>query len=98
LHLLIASDGGLSLQDTDNMRVFSIVEEPGGVAATALGDIAEAAEDNHFWIDADAVVELSGRGEDQNWVSEFWEMLAKVEAYGYSDIAMRRVKAHLDQA
>ncbi len=46
MYILIAADGGLSLQDSDNMRAFSIREE---------------------------------------------------EAYGYSDMTNKRVKAHVDQ-
>jgi hypothetical protein len=98
VYLLIAADSKLSLQDIDNMRTFAIIEEQGGSARTSLGDIAAAAEDNHYWIDADAVIQLSGRKDDQIWVKGFWDMLAKVEAYGYSDLALKRVKAHVEAA
>ena len=56
MYLLIAADGQLSMQDIDNMRAFAIIEEEDGSARTSLGDIAAAAEDNHYWIDADAVI------------------------------------------
>lgn len=98
MYLLIAADGQLSMQDIDNMRAFAIIEEEDGSARTSLGDIAAAAEDNHYWIDADAVIELSGRNDDQIWIEGFWDMLAKVEAYGYSDMALKRVKAHVGAA
>jgi hypothetical protein len=98
VYLLIAADGQLSLQDTDNMRAFAIIEELSGSAGTSLGDIATAAADNHYWIDADSVIELSGRKDDQIWIDGFWNMLAKVEAYGYSDLASKRVKAHVEIA
>lgn len=98
MYLLIAADGQLSMQDIDNMRAFAIIEEEDGSARTSLGDIAAAAEDNHYWIDADAVIELSGRNDDQIWIEGFWDMLAKVEAYGYSDMALKRVKAHVGVA
>lgn len=98
MYLLIAADGQLSMQDVDNMRAFAIIEEKDGSARTALGDIAAAAEDNHYWIDADAVIELSGRNDDQIWIEGFWDMLAKVEAYGYSEMALKRVKAHVGTA
>lgn len=98
MYLLIAANGQLSLEDSDNMRAFSIVEEESGLAATQLSAIATPAEEQHYWLDADAVVELSGREDDQQWVKEFWDMLAKVEAYGYSDMEKKRVKAHVDLA
>jgi hypothetical protein len=96
VYLLIAADAQLSLQDTDNMRAFAIIEELSGSAGTSLGDIAVAAEDDHYWIDANAVVELSGRKDDQIWIEKFWNMLKKVETYGYSDLASKRVKAHVE--
>lgn len=96
MYLLVDDNGQLSLQESDNMRAFSIVEEEQGLAAKQLAAIATPAEDEHYWLDADAVVELSGRADDRQWVEAFWDMLAKVEPYGYSDIEKRRIKAHLE--
>jgi len=96
MYLLITANGQLSLKDSDNMSAFSIVEEESGLAATQLYTIATPAEDQHYWLDADAVVELSGREDDQQWVKGFWDMLVKVEAYGYSDMEKKRIKAHLE--
>lgn len=96
MHVLIAADGTLSLQDTDDLKSFSIVEAAQGSAAGALRSLGEAAEDNHFWLDADAVVALSPRKDDEDWVASFWSMLEKVERYGFSDLKGRRVKAHVE--
>jgi len=80
------------------MRAFSIREGKAGSAAGWLARMATPAEeDGHYWLDADVVLDVSGRGDDQQWVEQFWEMLTKVEAYGYSDMTNKRVKAHLDQ-
>ena len=98
MYILIAADGQLSLEDSDNMRAFSIVEEEGGTAATRLAAIATPAEEQHYWLDANAVVELSGRKHDQQWLQGFWDMLVQVEAYGYSDMQNKRVKAHVEPA
>ena len=98
MYILIAANGQLSLEESDNMRAFSIVEAEGGTAVTRLAAIATPAEAQHYWLDADAVIELSGRKDDQQWVAGFWDMLARVEAYGYSDMENKRVKAHVDQA
>lgn len=97
MYLLISINGQISLEESDNMRAFSIVEESQGLAAKHLSAIATPAEEQHFWLEADAVVELSGRADDRQWVDGFWDMLAKVEPYGYSDMEKRRVKAHLEQ-
>ena len=95
MYILVDVNGVLSLQDSDNFREFSIVDESGGLAPTALSAIAEPAEDDHVWLDAKFVIELSTRDADQQWIDAFWEMLAKVEAYGYSNMTEQKVKAHL---
>jgi len=94
MYILIGAKNDPSLEESDNFREFSIVETGGGNTPDALGDRAEPAGEDHFWLDADAVIELSGRGGDQNWVDQFWGMLEKVQAYGYSNLATRQVKAH----
>jgi hypothetical protein len=96
MYIRVAADGELSLQDSDDLRAFAIREDRQGDSATRLALIGIATDDNHYWLDADAVVELSGRKLDQTWVSAYWNMLASVAAYGYYDEAKRRVKAHVE--
>jgi hypothetical protein len=96
MYIRVAADGELSLQESDNLRAFSIREDSRGDAARRLAHIASLAEDNHYWLDADAVLELSGRKLDQSWVSAYWDMLASVAAFGYYDEANKRVKAHVE--
>ena len=97
MYLLISTNGQISLEESDNMRAFSIVEEDHGLAAKHLPAIGEPAGEQHYWLDADAVIELSGRADDQGWVEDFWGMLAKAEPYGYSNIEERLIKAHVEQ-
>ena len=96
MYIQITVDASLTLEDIDNMKAFSIVEAEPGLSIQALADIAEPAENNHYWIDADAVVQLSAKSSDPQWLEAFWDMLKKVEAYGYSDLQARRVKAHVE--
>ena len=96
MYILIAADGSLSLEDTDNMKAFSIVENSAGAQSSEFSAIAEPAEENHYWIDADSVIDLSSRDGDQQWVDEFWDMLKKSEPYGYSDLVKKRIKAHVE--
>lgn len=98
MYIFIAADGQLSLRDSDNLRVFSIVEEKSGSAEESLAAIAIPATGQHYWLDANAVLELSGRVQDKSWVGQFWDMLASVEAYGYSDMENKRVKAHVEKS
>ena len=97
MFIFVAAGGKVSLRDSDNMRAFSIVEEQPGSAAVRLAGIANAAGENHYWLDAAVVIELSGRQDDAQWVAAFWDMLAMAEAYGYSDMTEKRVKAHVGQ-
>ena len=96
MYIRIAANGELSLRDGDNMRAFSIVEEVAGDAVKRLAEIASPTVDNQYWFDAEAVIEISGRGQDRQWVSAFRAMLAGVAAYGYYDEATKRVKAHVE--
>jgi hypothetical protein len=96
MYIQVAVDASLRLEDIDNMKVFSIIEAVPGLSIKALADIAKPAEDNHYWIDADAIVRLSAKSSDPQWLEGFWDMLKKVEAYGYSDLQARRVKAHVE--
>ena len=96
MYILIAVDGSLSLQDIDNLKSFSIVDNNQIAISPAFSAMAQAAEENHYWIDADSVIELSSKGEDQQWVEDFWDMLKKVEPYGYSDLVNKRIKAHVE--
>jgi len=78
------------------MRAFSIVLEANDAPVTRLAEIGSTAEDNsHYWLDADAVVELSGRKHDKQWVTDFRTMPASAAPYGYYNEATNKVKAHV---
>ena len=96
MHLLINNTGNLILEDIDNMKGFSIVDKSENSNLTQLLTIAAPAEDNHYWLDANAVIKLSAKADDSKWVQDFWNMLAMVEKYGYSDMEKKRVKAHVE--
>lgn len=96
MYILIAADGSLSLEEADDMKRFSIIENSAAATSSSFLAIAESAEKDHYWIDAESVIELSPRCKDQQWVDGFWDMLRKVEAYGYSDLATKRIKAHIE--
>ncbi|MGI9316218.1 MAG: hypothetical protein ACR2QW_02700 [bacterium] len=100
MFLLIEKDGSLSLRESDDMKSFCIVELTGSLKQVkdcpALTKIAEPIGDDHFWIDAEAIVQISPQNHDAQWVSRFWDMLKKVEPYGYADMTTNRVKAHVE--
>ena len=82
MYIRVTESGDLLLPDTGNMRSFSIVEDVRDAPATRLAEIGKLTDNNHYWLDANAVLELSGRKHDQQWMDGFWNMLASVAAYG----------------
>ena len=103
MKLIIPSNDQLSLADADNFRDFSLLPSAVFRADPLLhkdfGCIAEAAsKPGHFWIDADKVVEISGRSGDKDWVAAFWAMLKRSEPYGFADVSARKLQAHISDA
>jgi len=96
MYIRVAETGELDLQDSDNFGAFAIVRAGRAAPLAQLAEMADAAEDNHYWLDADAVLELSGREHDQQWVRNFRAMLASVAPHGYFDMSNNRVKAHME--
>jgi len=98
MYIRIAANGELSLQDSDNFRGFAIVRADASAPLARLAQLGSAAGADHYWLDADAVLELSGRQLDPAWVRDFRAMLASVAPYGYFDMSNNRVKAHVEIA
>ena len=97
MYILVTSNGDLALQDCDNMRAFAIVLEANDAPVTRLAEIGSTAEDSrNYWLDAGAVMELSGRKHDQQWVRDFRAMLASAAPYGFYDEVTNKVKAHVE--
>ena len=98
MYIRVAENGELGLQDSDDFRAFAIVRAGRAAPLVRLAEIATTAEDNHYWLDADVIEELSGRKHDQQWVKDFRAMLASVAPYGYYDTTNNKVKAHVESS
>lgn len=96
MYILIDQNGSLSMQDVDNMKAFSVRAQSEDVDRSKLLAIAQPAEDEHYWIAVDAVINFTERSTDPIWLEEFSQMLKKVEPYGYYDTNTQKVKAHLE--
>ena len=96
MNILIKADGSLTLEQHNDFKSFSIINETTDDNLIALDEIAESAEDNHYWLDAISVINLSPLCNNPEWVENFWAMLKAVEPYGYSDMASKRIKAHVE--
>ena len=99
MHLRVGVEGAISLEDHDNFTLFNIsAENNNSVVLTMSEDfllIAEDAGNDHYWLDVEAVAQLSPKNEDSVWLKSYWQMLAKAEPFGYFDSVNRKVKAHL---
>ncbi len=99
MYILVTPNGELALHDCDNMRAFAIVLETDDAPVIRLAEIGSTADDNEsYWLDASAVVELSGRKHDQQWVKDFRAMLVSAAPYGFYDETTNKVKAHVETA
>lgn len=102
MYLTLAHDGQLTLEDSDDFKRFHIAATKNQLSASAsFAEIAEDAGDDHYWVNADAVIALSPSSGDEEWMHAFETMLVKSAPYGYADLAGRRIKAHVvapDQA
>lgn len=100
VYLKIGADGTLSMEEVDDFKRFHISAEmdtlAGDSAISAFDDISEDVGDGHFWLQADSIVELSGRADDDAWTVAFWSMLDKAAPYGFADPDGRRIKAHVE--
>ena len=88
----ISDTGDVTLEETGDFKRFHI---DGDVQNEQFLGMAEDAGDNHFWLDADAIVRISGQADDKDWCEAFWAMLGKAEPFGFADVAARRIKAHV---
>ena len=96
MYIHIDENGVITLQDFQNMKSFSIVDDSNGYHLSELDSMSEPAEENHYWIDVATVIRLSPAGLDPVWEHAFLDMLKAAEPYGYSDLESNRVKAHVE--
>jgi hypothetical protein len=99
---MVAANGTLTLEEPDDFTRFHIsTEHRDGLApnySTAFQAIADDAGNAHYWLNADAIAELSPLNDDQQWLTAFWDMLAKAERFGFYDAERRVVKAHVERS
>lgn len=98
MYLDIKSDGSLSLEDTDDFDRFEIhsaIDLASGQTSSEFSRISTMADNGRYWIDAESIIALSAKLADLDWCSSFWGMLEKAEPYGFSDLAKKRIKAHV---
>ena len=96
MYLDISADTGVTLRDIEDFSRFHVetnLESP--TDSAAFRALAAQAEDDHYWLGADAIIALSDKSDQPDWISRFKEMLSNVEKYGFFDRATDRVKLHV---
>ena len=96
MYVLVEQSGDVTLHDIDNFKQFHIE----GICEASLREserfqelIEKRAEENRFWLRADAVLALNTHA-SEDWVQAFWQMLEKAERFGFADLEKRLIKAH----
>ena len=95
MYIQINAGGELSLEEIEDLKSFSIVDNSNDVQRSELDKISTKAENDHYWIDVEPVISLSAKSNDPLWIDSFWQMLKAAEPYGYSDMVKKQVKAHV---
>tara|TARA_B100001057_G_scaffold182622_1_gene183342 strand:+ start:229 stop:531 length:303 start_codon:yes stop_codon:yes gene_type:complete len=98
MYLNINPDGSLTLQEVDDFGRFEIrsaIDLESGHVSEDFAKISEAIDGGRYWVDAEAIAELSLRGDELEWFTAYWAMLKKAEPYGFADVAKKRIKSHV---
>ncbi|MFT5502802.1 MAG: hypothetical protein ACI845_000661 [Gammaproteobacteria bacterium] len=94
--LCIEENNKLTLKDHLDFKHFSIADPYDQVEnSLSFKELSESCGDDHYWLNAELIIGLSDGRDDSKWLTNFWDMLRAVEAYGYSDIENKKIKAHL---
>ena len=98
MYLNINPDGSLTLQEVDDFGRFEIrsaIDLKSGHFSQDFAKISEPSDDGRYWIDAEAIAELSSRRGELEWSTAYLEMLKKAEIYGFADVARKKIKSHV---
>ena len=100
MYLSIHPDGSLTLEEADDFGRFEIrsaIDLKSGHFSQDFAKISEPSDDGRYWIDAEAIAELSSRRGELEWSTAYLEMLKKAEIYGFADVARKKIKSHVSK-
>ena len=98
MYLSIHPDGSLTLEEADDFGRFEIrsaIDLRSGHFSKDFAKISEPTNDGRYWIDAEAIAELSSRRGELEWFTAYSAMLEKAEIYGFADVARKKIKSHV---
>ena len=98
MYLDLKPDGSITLNEAEDFSRFEIrssIELAPGNLSENFFSIAEPTNNGRYWVNADAVMQLSSKSNDPEWCTAFWTMLEKAEPYGSADVAQKRIKAQV---
>ena len=98
MFLQVNGDGSLKLCERQDFSAFHIVstDRLSLKNSAPFRAILIETDEDHFWLDAKKLVSLAGRESLGEWRDAFWEMLDKVEKYGFYDSKRGAVRAHCE--
>jgi hypothetical protein len=94
--IVLVSDGGVNLDDLDNLRAFKIVAPAASKAAlgVALGP-AGRFDGEAGWV-SEAWLRRETSAQPAAWAADFEKMITFAKAKGWYDEASQAVRAHVD--
>ena len=98
MYLNVQPDGSLTLEETNNFSRFEIrstMDLASEHISEDFSKIAEPIENDRYWIDAEAILDLSSRADDAEWCKAFWAMLERAEPYGFADVTRKKIRSHV---
>lgn len=99
MHITIASDGSLGLDQPAEFTAFDVRSTKPDVSFVleALGDDgASADEADHVFVMVAAVRRLAGSMVDDEWEAGFAKMLSYADSQGWLDESSTAIKAHIE--
>jgi hypothetical protein len=101
--IAITPSGQLELKEPNDFKGFKIaVEKPGmtdaEIAAALKGVATLDAESKNAWVSAEALKNLNGQRQPEEWIAAFDTMLEKVKPFGWLNEADGTVRGHLERA
>lgn len=101
--IAITSSGRLELKEAHDFKGFKIaVEKPGmtdaEIAAALSGVATLDADGKNAWVSAEALKNLNGQRQPEDWIASFDKMLEKVKPFGWVNEADGTVRGHLERA
>jgi len=104
MKLIIDAQGGVALDEADDLRRFKLslaradTSREALALALALNGLGRPDHDaDAAWIDPDSLRKLAGRDDDRGWQNEFDGMLSVARDHGWIDETTGAIRVHIER-